>query len=793
MDKFQTQFITNAGMKDILGRGLINDDSIAILELVKNAKDAGSPSVYINFSSKIVPFDDAKGRQSELISEVTISDTGKGMDESEINSKWLNIAYSEKKGKTEKNYAGNKGVGRFSCDRLGKYLTLYTKAKHGDFIKLPINWKLFENKGSEDEISTIKLTGEKLTKESFLREINLPDFETGTILKISHLRSNWNSKKLKKLLGELEKFSPSLDDDFDVYIKASKQFDEQQVLPQENKGKVNSSILDKLTLKTTYITSQIDKLGEFIETNLYFQDEVIYSYKAENPYQQLKNIRAEIHYLDTVSKAYFKRKTGVGSVNYGSVFLFYNGFRVSPYGNVKNDWLGLDQRKGQGSSRYLGTREVFGRIDISDTDDTFSVITSREGLAQNEAFIELIANDDRELAQLKSGKESLGFITLLFRQLENFVVGGLNWNRLVDRLGLKKVVTLDDVNSDPERYHSKDIDSSEVKEVLEKLLKSNFKVIKHYFNEEVIKTIKNKSTEKFEKYKRDFIKQTEDKTLSELSPNEKGVVKRIIEEETKQKEAAFEERDFAEKKAEKVKLVLTSEKEKNKYLLESRKHLSPDAESLIHTVKLTNSKIKNITENLIEDILDGNVDPQFIIEQLSKILANSNKALKMTQLATKADFTNDLDRQNIDIVSFVKEYVKEQTDSFNCDMDLEFNNFQQVIVKHIDILGLSVVLDNLISNAEKWDSKKIRLDFSNDSSFKIRFSDNGAGVTERFLKAPEALFELGTNESPIIHLEGGSGIGLYHVKQNLMQMGANIKFIGNNLELSGATFEMEFN
>lgn len=791
MAKFQTQFITNAGMKDILGRGLINDDSIAILELVKNAKDAGSPSVYIKFSSRMVPCSDEKGQQSELITEVTISDTGKGMNESEVNSKWLNIAYSEKKGKTEKNYAGNKGVGRFSCDRLGKNLTLYTKARDGDFIKLPIDWKLFENKGSEDEISTIKLTGQKLSKEVFLKELNLDEFHTGTVLKISYLRSDWNSIKLKKLLGELEKFSPSLEQNFEVYLQATKLFDEKGLLPTKNDGKVNNSILDKLALKTTYISSEIDELGEFIKTSLYFQDEVIYSYTAENPYRYLKSIRAEIHYLDTVSKAYFKRKTGVTSVNYGSIFLFYNGFRISPYGNVKNDWLGLDQRKGQGSSRYLGTREVFGRIDITDNDDSFSVITSREGLAQNDAFIELTASDGMELAVLKNGKESSGFITLLYRQLENFVVGGLNWNRLVDKLGQKTVVTLDDVKNDPDRYGSKDIESRNVTEVLEKLLKSNFNVVEHSFNEEVIKTIKNKSAEKFERYKRDFIKKTEDKTLSDLSPVEKGIVNKIIAEEEKKVSAAIEERDFAEEKVQEVSSILVVEKEKNKYLIESRKHLSPDAEGLIHTVKLTNSKIKNITENLIEDILDEAISKNVIIEQLSKILSNSKKALKMTQLATKADFAHDLDRQNIDVVAFVKEYVIEQTDSYNCALNVEFNDFNESVVKHIDILGLSVVLDNLISNAEKWGSDTIKLSFCFQNKFTIQFSDNGCGVSERFINSPESLFELGTRESPIVHVDGGSGIGLFHVRQNMKLMGGNIKFIGNGIDLSGATFEME--
>lgn len=790
MNKFETRFITNAGMKDILGRGLINDDSIAILELVKNAKDAGSLSVQITFSSELKQSE--REHIPEVVSEITISDSGKGMTEWDINNKWLNIAFSEKKGSTERNYAGNKGVGRFSCDRLGKYLTLYTKAESGDFIKLPIDWQLFENKGHMDEISGIALTAEKLTESQFLEELGLDSFVTGTILKIRDLRSSWNSQKLKKLLGELEKFSPSLDDDFEVYITASEKFDESGVLSKKQNGKVNNSILNKLALQTTYISSFIDENGDTIETTLHFQDEVIYRYKAKNPFRFLKNIRAEIHYLDTVSKAYFKRKTGVSSVNYGSIFLFYNGFRISPYGNVKNDWLGIDQRKGQGSSRYLGTREVFGRIDIQDNEEHFSVITSREGLAHNSAFLELTANDDRELAILKDGNESIGYVTLLFRQLENFVVGGLNWNRLIDKLGHKSIVTLDDVKRDPGRYGAKEVDSDEVHDVISKLIKSNFELIENEINTEVIKTIKDRNREKFERYKEDFIQKTKDKTLSELSPTEKGIVKRIIDEEIKQKEAALEELDHAERKVTLVRSDLLVEKEKNKYLLESRKHLSPDAESLIHTVKLTNSKIKNITENLIEDLMDGIVEPDNIIKQLSKILSHSNKALKMTQLATKADFSKDLDKQNIDLFAFVEEYVKEQIDSIDRSCKVEFVGFSRGEIIYVDVIALSVVLDNLISNAEKWGSSIIRLTASVSSNLKILFSDNGEGVAKRFIEKPESMFELGTSEKPVKYLEGGSGIGLYHVKQNLENMNASIKFVGNGVDLRGAAFEMEF-
>ena len=66
-----THFKANAGLKDILGRGLIYDDNIAIIELVKNSQDADSPKVEIQFV------------EAESISDkslLIIRDFGKGMN-----------------------------------------------------------------------------------------------------------------------------------------------------------------------------------------------------------------------------------------------------------------------------------------------------------------------------------------------------------------------------------------------------------------------------------------------------------------------------------------------------------------------------------------------------------------------------------------------------------------------------------------------------------------------------------------------------------------------------------------
>ena len=137
----KTNFKVSSGLKDIIGRDLITDDYVAIFELVKNSFDAHATQVNLIF------LDDA----------LVIVDDGKGMSREDILNKWLFVAYSAKKDGTEDfidyrekieirpYYAGSKGIGRFSCDRLGERLTLQSRSgKAEQLVSLEINWPDFE-------------------------------------------------------------------------------------------------------------------------------------------------------------------------------------------------------------------------------------------------------------------------------------------------------------------------------------------------------------------------------------------------------------------------------------------------------------------------------------------------------------------------------------------------------------------------------------------------------------------------------------------------------------------------
>ena len=131
-------FLSHVNIKNIIGKELINSDNVAVAELVKNSYDAGASKVIVEFKNLT---------QSLSNQEIIIVDNGSGMDKEDILHKWLNLAYSIKrvqKSNYQRLQSGNKGIGRFSCDRLGEQLDIFTK-KDNDIFHLKINWRDFED------------------------------------------------------------------------------------------------------------------------------------------------------------------------------------------------------------------------------------------------------------------------------------------------------------------------------------------------------------------------------------------------------------------------------------------------------------------------------------------------------------------------------------------------------------------------------------------------------------------------------------------------------------------------
>ena len=306
-------FRVSTGLKDLIGRDLITNDFVAVFELVKNSFDADARSVQIRF-------DDDR---------IVITDDGKGMTEADIFEKWLFVAYSAKREGTEdadyrdgisqrgRAYAGAKGVGRFSCDRLGSLLQLSSQAS-GDSVQiLDVDWTRYEQDAKE-EFGHIDV--------NLSQVLEFPDPETqpgsghGTVLTISDLRSDWDRTKLQRLKRELMKLINPFDEEspgFQIEIIAPGQRidDEEDVDYNENlpegkdlklvvNGKIENPILEILSGRTTAIHVKLIDDGRAIDSRLEDRGELIYHIREPNPYTLLRQseFSAAIYFLNHSAK-----------------------------------------------------------------------------------------------------------------------------------------------------------------------------------------------------------------------------------------------------------------------------------------------------------------------------------------------------------------------------------------------------------------------------------------------------------------------------------------------------------
>ncbi|WP_299523363.1 ATP-binding protein [Winogradskyella sp.] len=865
-NKKTLHFKTNVQLKSIIGKDLINDDRIAILELVKNSFDADAKTVDVTFLNLKTNDDDKVSTFSNSTSRIVIQDNGLGMDMSDVENKWLNIAYSDKKTNKrqhKRRMAGAKGVGRFSCDRLGEFLNLYAKTEKSEkYIKLTIDWKLFEVEDDKMEIQTIPLNFEELSK-SELAQAGFKPFEKGVILEIIKLRSSWaypvkdknekitgwNTEKFVSLKKYLEKLiNPNQafeNDDFGVHIYAPEFINENDAKNAHDKfiGKVESRIFNKLDFKSTSIESKTLDSGRIIYTELKDKGKTIFWLKEKNPYFPfIKDVKVSIYFLNPYAKAFFTRQTGIQAVNYGSIFLFINGFRISPYGDVGNDWLRLDQRKAQGTRRYLGLRDIIGQIEILDENNDFQIISSREGIVKNDYYKNLTSSDRNDSFYYKA-----------HRRLERYVVDGLNWDSSVydgqNKEEAKKLreiemkIVAGETSEDDLLYREDDYTKQRrTYAAIHSIISARTSdVLELYINEELITQKideeRKRSEIEFKQLIRDFeqkrvdpdtlnrilLKKAEQnlelekelKDLTKYSTNEattKAILrlqdyKKTIEEQAllieslkKQLEDLALEKQSNEKKvssykakAEKAERDLAIEKEKNLYLLATRRTLSPDADGLIHTIKINNIEIRDGLDNLIDDITENDYIIKDVIKRLGHIKVNAERTLKMAEFATRSDLKEDIERRNIDIVKFIQEYVTLYGETFADEIEFVFELNDSQLTKNTSILNLSIALDNLINNAIKWGANTILFSFKNLSAkeLSLTVSDDGVGLVEKHLNKPDRIFDLGVREQAPNGF-GGSGIGLFYTRNLLEEMGNKIHFLGNGKLLSGAAFEIIF-
>lgn len=766
------KFKISAALKNLIGKELITDEYIAVFELVKNSFDAHARKVTIIFE-KIYDQD----------SKLVIKDNGKGMNYKDLVEKWLFVAYSAKKEGVEDQFkdrkvdyrdkifskrifSGAKGVGRFSCDRLGEKLRLITiKDEEQSKIEcLEIEWKDFE-KDAKDEFININVKHKTLKTHEY-------EIKHGTILEITGLSDQWDRKRILKLKHSLEKLiNPNQEND-------SQNFSIEMVVPDEKyrdieedeernrvNGTITNFLFETLELKTTQIKTEITKRGRFIITTLMDRGKLIYKIKEKNVFDRLhSNIVIHLFQLNRSAKINFKKKMGIDSVTYGSVFLYKNGFRVYPFGEEGEDILGIDRRKQQGFRRYLGTRDLIGRIEINDTDniDNLNETTSRDGgLIKNKNFY-----------QLKDY-----FYKKALHRLEKYAVDVIKWG---DPFKL---------NENDEEYqppkNPEDV-KNEVLEIISNLSKSG-DLIDVAYDEDFLDIIESRQEDSLSRNLLNLSRIAEKTNDPNLYKKAKKVERRFKELLSAKDEAEKEaiEKSLALEKVEKELELTTSQ---NLFLKSLTAPETKELASLKHHIDQGTFRIGKNLENLVQAI-KSNEPKEELLKYVEKISFENKKISTIASFVSKAKFdTMSLTKpkEPKDFVNFLKEYIQ---NVYEEDEKLKRNNqLLNVKVKaqkglkfkiRFSPLEIIILIDNLINNSLKAGAKNVTITLNSEiaGEFQLSFLDDGKGISSEHI---DKVFDFGFTTT------GGTGIGLYHAKQIVDRMKGTITI--NNNHKKGVEF-----
>tara|TARA_R110000737_G_scaffold350849_1_gene391124 strand:- start:1895 stop:4117 length:2223 start_codon:yes stop_codon:yes gene_type:complete len=719
-------FRVSSALKDIIGRDLITDDYIAIFELVKNSYDAHASRVDIIFS-------DVTDRDK---SKIIIKDNGKGMNFEDLSEKWLFVGYSAKKEGSEdkdyrdkiyqnRQYAGAKGIGRFSCDRLGKSLRLETTKVNEKTQQLLTNWESFE-KNMREEFMNIKVIHSDLNKNSY-------GLKHGTILEISELRSKWDKEKLDYLKKSLSKLiNPSEDKNkrpFNIFITCE-EF-------AKSEEKIENFIFETLAIKTSKIEVEITEDGKKIITELKDGGTRIYRIEEHNSMKILSNIKVKVYYLNQSAKLTFSNRMGVNTKDYGSVYLYRNNIRIYPYGEPGEDPLKLDLRKAQKPSIYIGNKDIIGRIEITETTtDLFKESSSRgDGFQKNAAYSEF----------MKFYHENV------IERLEKYVIDVQKWG---DGNFLSIEDDLDNVSQDELK--------TKITDLITKITNSD-EIVDLKYDPNFVNIISNNSSGSATSLVKNLYRLAKnsgnDKILDVANKTEKRVAELIN---------AFKEVDEIAKK---TTIELEEKVTENLFLKSVKSQDFDEVVSFLHHIGISAGIVDNYLTGLYNKVRKGeDLDNKKLIDILKIVVFENKKIQNISKFATKANFKLYTDAIEINLEEYLKEYVKNVVSiATNDGMKVSFlNHYNKSFIGKFRPIEINILVDNLFSNSKKAGATKFEIEMKQrDNKLVISFIDNGKGIDTEKL---EDIFRYGYTTKT-----EGAGIGLYHVKEIVDRFGGELK------------------
>jgi len=390
LDENIVRFSVDAGIINRLGKELVARQETAVSELVKNAYDADTIEVDLIFENAWQPG-----------GKLTINDNGLGMTRRQLIDGFMRLSSGDKihnpiSERYKRTRAGKKGIGRFATQRLGDRLTIITQTLQSDkAFKVTIDWEHFQ---TDSDLLSITNPIEVIDKLK----------EEGTSLIIENLREGWSDAMIRRVY----RYTADLLQPFPLSRKR-KEENEQKTDPGFKSSyfrKNGDDIIPIIDEQIAFYEHALAEIEGYVLDNgqacwsltsdkLNFDEEVFLigkdRDKPDSPFLHIKEVHFRAFYFIYDSSLLpSQTMTFIRDVanEQGGVRVYRNGFRVLPYGEKLNDWLGLDESTARrvilSSHRNIN---FFGFVEITDKSGVqFEETSSREGLFENDAFKELV-------------------------------------------------------------------------------------------------------------------------------------------------------------------------------------------------------------------------------------------------------------------------------------------------------------------------------------------------------------------------------------------------------------------
>jgi signal transduction histidine kinase len=338
-----------------LGELLVGRDSTALIELIKNAYDADATQVVVhgeNLSDieigKIVVVDDGVGMAAKTFSEGFLRIASRSKDEGNRRSK-----------RFKRRYTGAKGIGRLAAHKLARILEVesFTTLGGRGGVSAKIDWDRVESKETLDEVaSTSAITVDEVDAESRRKQ--------GTRITLRRLRRRWTVAEHARFMEEVQSFGPpkALRDPLPPTVVTHKLlFESANLRDSKLESHFEVRLEGELAPPDEYWTAVVEAAHWILEVDATSEPGVVHycisptnHTRAELPQAKTRRfamphpggrdgpqfqarvlIRTGKSSGDASAKAWSARASGVR--------VYMEGFRVLPYGEKQNDWLGLDR------------------------------------------------------------------------------------------------------------------------------------------------------------------------------------------------------------------------------------------------------------------------------------------------------------------------------------------------------------------------------------------------------------------------------------------------------------------